>query len=92
MALTNYLTQSIICTTLFYGYGFGLFAQFSYAGCVLMAVILYSAQVAFSNIWMQRFAYGPLEWLWRSLSYGTFQTMQLARPQSALSPQPSERS
>jgi uncharacterized protein len=69
MALTNYLTQSIVCTLIFYGYGLGFFGQVGTAGGLLLAVALYSLQVVFSNWWMKRFNYGPVEWLWRSLTY-----------------------
>lgn len=69
MALTNYLTQSLICTSIFYGYGFGLFGQFGITEGVVLAGLIYLIQVIFSTWWMRRFYFGPMEWLWRSGSY-----------------------
>jgi len=77
MALTNYLMQSIICTTIFYGYGFGLFGKierFYLLGFVLGVWIL---QLLYSPWWLRRFRYGPAEWLWRSLTYWKRQPMRL---------------
>ncbi|NJO84168.1 MAG: DUF418 domain-containing protein [Blastochloris sp.] len=70
MALTNYILQSVICTTLFYGYGFGLFGTLQPAGLLLLAVVIYLGQIAFSTAWLRAFRMGPLEWLWRVLTYG----------------------
>ena len=70
MALTNYLMQSVIASTLFYGYTFGLFYRFSLAAGVLIALAIYTVQVAYSAWWMARFRFGPMEWLWRTLTYG----------------------
>ena len=69
MALTVYLLQSVICTLIFYGYGMGLFGQVSKAAGLLLAVIIYALLVAFSVYWMQAFRIGPMEWLWRTLTY-----------------------
>ena len=77
MALSNYLLQSVICTTLFYGYGFGLFGsvgRFAQMGLVLLVWVLL---VAFSAFWMRRFRFGPAEWLWRSLTDWRRQPMRL---------------
>ncbi len=70
MALTNYISHSLICTTLFYGYGFALYAQLGPAITALIAIVIFVAQIALSNWWLSRFRFGPLEWLWRSLTYG----------------------
>jgi uncharacterized protein len=70
MALTNYLMQSLLATTLFYGYAFGLFYRTSAAVGVLIALAIYAVQVAYSAWWMARFRFGPMEWLWRTLTYG----------------------
>lgn len=70
MALTNYLSQSVVCSLLFYGFGLGLYEQIGGARLVGISLLVYLAQVAFSAWWMGRFRYGPLEWLWRSLTYG----------------------
>jgi uncharacterized protein len=78
MALTNYLTQSIVCTTIFYGYGLGLFGQMGMAVGIGLTFIIYLLQIPISHWWMKRFKYGPAEWLWRSLTYMKFQPMKRA--------------
>jgi uncharacterized protein len=78
MALTNYLAQTLILTTVFYGYGFGLFGQvsrFEQVGFVLGVWIL---QVGYSPLWLRHFRFGPFEWAWRSLTYGRLQPMSRA--------------
>jgi len=69
MALTNYLTQSIVCTLIFYGYGLGLFGQVGHAAGIALTLVIYLLQIPLSHWWMKRFYYGPAEWLWRSLTY-----------------------
>jgi uncharacterized protein len=88
MALTNYLLQSLICTTLFYGYGFGLYGMIGIAAGVALTVAIYLLQIAFSTWWLHRFRFGPMEWLWRTLTYGHRQPMRLAPPsaQAAITP------
>lgn len=68
MALTNYLTQSLICTLFFYGYGLGHWGM-PRGQQVLFVAVVYAAQVAFSHWWLARFNYGPMEWLWRGFTY-----------------------
>jgi uncharacterized protein len=70
MPLTNYLMQSVIASTLFYGYGFGLYYRIGPAVGLLIAFAIYAVQVAYSAWWMARFRFGPMEWLWRTLTYG----------------------
>ncbi len=70
MPLTNYLMQSVICGFLFYSYGFALYGKVGPAGNFLVALAIYAVQVIYSNYWMAHFQYGPLEWLWRLLTYG----------------------
>jgi uncharacterized protein len=65
MALTNYLLQSAICVVVFYGFGLGLFAEWSLAWLLAFAVLVYLAQMLLSWLWLRRFRQGPLEWLWR---------------------------
>lgn len=67
MAFTNYLGASLITTTLFYGYGLGLFARFERAELYLIVLAVWSFQLAVSKPWLERFNYGPFEWAWRSL-------------------------
>lgn len=69
MALTNYLLQSVVFSTLFYGYGFGLWGQVSRFWQLVLVVVVFALQIAFSHFWMARFRYGPMEWLWRTLTY-----------------------
>lgn len=70
MALTNYLLQSVICVILFYGYGFGLFGRFGAARATLIGIAIFAAQIAVSGVWLRLFRYGPMEWIWRQLTYG----------------------
>lgn len=76
MALTNYLLQSIIATTIFYGYGLALFGKVGAAWGIVLTVVIYSLLIPFSHWWMKRFLYGPAEWLWRSLTYWKVQSMR----------------
>lgn len=68
MALSNYLGTSLAATTLFYGYGFGLFATLSRAQLYGVLAIIWVAILLWSKPWLVRFHYGPAEWLWRSLA------------------------
>jgi uncharacterized protein len=77
MALTNYLLQSIICTTIFYGYGLARYGQIGVAAGIVLAVTIYLLQVLFSQWWLHHFRYGPMEWLWRTLTYGHRQPIYL---------------
>jgi len=76
-ALSNYLFQTLVFTTIFYGYGFGLFGKVGPAAGLAMVVPVYVIQVLISNWWVKRFRFGPVEWLWRSLTYGKRQPMRL---------------
>lgn len=78
MALTNYLSQSVICTLIFYGYGLGYFEQLPRAWQLPFAVALFALQVAFSHWWLSRFRYGPMEWLWRAATYLHWPAMRRA--------------
>jgi uncharacterized protein len=73
MALTNYLLQSVICTTIFLPYGFGLFGQITVLQGILISITIFSLQIPLSIYWLRYFNFGPLEWLWRSLTYMTWQ-------------------
>ncbi len=70
MALTTYLTQSVVGVLLFYGYGVGLYGKVAYTPMFILAVTVFALQIAASMWWLRRFEYGPAEWLWRSLTYG----------------------
>lgn len=69
MALTNYLLQTVVCVTIFYGYGFGQFGQYRAAAVTAMAFVIFVFQVIASGLWVRVFAYGPMEWIWRQLTY-----------------------
>lgn len=71
MALTNYIGQSMWGMLLFYGTGFGLGAGMGLVYVVLTATGVYGIEVVFSQLWLRYFRFGPLEWLWRMLTYGT---------------------
>ena len=79
MALTNYLTQSLICATFFYGYAMGHWGM-PRAQQVLFVLVVYAAQIVFSHWWLSVFHYGPMEWLWRGFTY--WQVPQFRRVQS----------
>lgn len=70
MALTNYISQSIIGIVVFYGIGFGLGASFGLGATELIALGVFAFQIAFSAAWLGIFRFGPLEWVWRMLTYG----------------------
>jgi len=76
MALTNYLGQTIICTTIFYGHGLGYFGEVDRVGQIIIVLGVWLFQIPFSLWWLERFLFGPFEWLWRSLSYLKFQPMR----------------
>jgi len=69
MAFSNYILQTLICTTIFYGHGLGLFGRVDRVGQIAIVVGVWVVQLAISPIWLRNFHYGPLEWLWRSLTY-----------------------
>jgi uncharacterized protein len=78
MALTNYLLQSVICTAVFYGYGLGYVERLPRAWQPLFVVAVFALQVVLSRWWLSSHRYGPMEWLWRWLTYGKRPAMQLA--------------
>jgi uncharacterized protein len=81
MAFTNYILHSLICTTIFYGHGFGLFGKVERIGQLGIVVAIWTLQLVISPLWLRYFIYGPLEWLWRSLTY--LKREPLRRTQSA---------
>ena len=70
MALTVYLLETVIATTLFWGWGFGLYGTLSRFELLLVTGAVWLALATFAALWMKSFAYGPAEWLWRRLTYG----------------------
>jgi uncharacterized protein len=69
MAFTNYLTQSIICGFFFLGIGLGYFGKLEYHQLFYVVAAVWIIQIIWSHIWLRYFRFGPLEWLWRSLTY-----------------------
>lgn len=68
MAFSNYILQTVLCTSLFLGWGFGLFGSLSRSALAGVFVAVTALQFAWSTIWLRWFRFGPLEWLWRSLT------------------------
>jgi uncharacterized protein len=77
MALSIYLMQTLMFSTLFYSYGFGQSGRIGPAMVFLYAILFFAIQVPIANWWLQRFRFGPAEWLWRSLTYRRRQPMRL---------------
>ncbi|MCL5999082.1 MAG: DUF418 domain-containing protein [Chloroflexi bacterium] len=86
MALSNYLFQTIVCTTIFYSYGLGLYGQVGAAAGLLLSLLIYAIQVPLSNLWLRHFRFGPFEWLWRTLTYLKAQPMRYSSS-APISPQ-----
>jgi uncharacterized protein len=77
MALTIYLLQTLMFSTLFYGYAFGQVFRIGPAAVFSYAVAFFAVQIVIANWWLRRFRFGPAEWLWRSLTYRKLQPMRL---------------
>lgn len=75
MALTNYILQTVICTLLFYGVGFGLFGKLERKELLFVVVSIWIFETIASSQWLARFRFGPLEWMWRSLTHGSRQPL-----------------
>ena len=69
MAFTNYLMQSFLCGLIFYGVGFGLFSKLQRYEMYYVVLGVWIVQIIYSHLWLRYFQFGPLEWLWRSLTY-----------------------
>lgn len=80
MAFTNYLTQSVLCTLLFTGLGFGLYGQLQRHELYYVVAGIWLLQLLWSPWWLARYHQGPLEWLWRRLVYRVPQPFRRARP------------
>jgi uncharacterized protein len=80
MALTNYLLQTVICTTIFYGHGLGLFGRVDRAGQLAIVVGIWAFQLLASSAWLRYFAVGPVEWLTRWLVFKRRPSFQRPAP------------
>jgi uncharacterized protein len=78
MALTNYLSQTVISLFMYYGIGLGLIGKLKPVAHIGLTLAIFAVQVALSHWWLARFRFGPAEWVWRSLTYGKAQPMRRA--------------
>lgn len=78
LALSNYLLQTVVATFIFNGRGLGFFGEVSRIGQMGVVVLIWALQLWLSPWWLARFRFGPVEWLWRSLSYWKLQPMRRA--------------
>jgi uncharacterized protein len=78
MAFTNYLAHTLVFTTVFYGHGLGLFGSVSRLQQAVMVVVMFALQLWLSLVWLRYFRFGPMEWVWRSLTYGKRQPFRRA--------------
>jgi uncharacterized protein len=77
MALTNFILQSVICVVLFYGVGFGLFGMLERGELLGIVGGIWAFEIIASRLWLSHFRFGPLEWLWRTLTYGARQPLRI---------------
>ena len=70
MALTTYVSQTLIGIALFYGVGLGLRGQIGLVEGTILAIGIFGAQCVIAGLWLRWFLFGPIEWLWRRLTYG----------------------
>jgi uncharacterized protein len=84
MAFSNYVLQSVVCSTVFYGYGFDLFGELERYQVYYVVLACWILHLVISPIWLQHYRFGPLEWCWRSLTYWQRQPMR----QRVVVPQP----
>ena len=75
-ALTNYLLQTVLCTTIFYGHGLGWFGSVDRVGQLGVVAGVWALQLVASPLWLRRFRFGPAAWAWRSLTYGARQPLR----------------
>jgi uncharacterized protein len=80
MALNNYLMQTAISLFIFYGWGLGYYGSVGALSATLLALMIFTAQIVLSTIWLKYFAYGPMEWIWRQLTYK--RRLNILRPQA----------
>jgi uncharacterized protein len=84
MAFSNYILHTLICTTLFYGYGFGWFGKLRRHELYYVVLAIWVLQLIASPLWLRAYRFGPLEWCWRSLTYGKRQPMRIATSEQLL--------
>jgi uncharacterized protein len=69
MAFTNYIMHSVVCTLLFFGYGLNYFGELEFYQLYFVVAAIWAVQLVVSPLWLRHFRFGPLEWLWRTLTY-----------------------
>jgi uncharacterized protein len=77
MAFSLYILQTLICTTIFYGHGLGLYGRVERVGQIAIVAAVTLLQLWIAPLWLRHFRFGPLEWLWRTLTYMRRQPMKL---------------
>ena len=70
MSISNYLFQSLVSTTIFYHYGLGLYGKVSLLQGTLLVLLVFIFQIILSQLWLKLFQFGPIEAIWRSVTYG----------------------
>jgi len=88
MALTNYIMQTIICNTIFLGPGFGMYGKLQRYELYYIVFGIWVLQLIISPLWLSSFRFGPLEWVWRSLTYWEKQPFRKTKPIEPLVPGP----
>ena len=86
MALTNYVSHSIICAFIFYGFGFGLYGDLERHQLYYVVFGIWLFQLIASPIWLSRFRFGPLEWCWRALTYMRKPNLRHPIPKAPVAP------
>ena len=87
-ALSNYLLTSVLCTFFFNGYGLGRYGHLQRHQLLYVVAGVWSINLLVSPWWLARYRFGPMEWVWRSLTYVRMQPMRLAEPQTPREPPP----
>ena len=91
MALTNYITHSLVFTLMFYGYGLGWYGRFGPFTGQLITIGTFLLQIRFSKWWLERYQFGPLEWAWRAMTYGRRQPFRVGVTYADLEARAAER-
>jgi uncharacterized protein len=72
MSLTSYVSQTLFGVLFYYGFALGMYKIFGITYSLFFAVVVFIIQIYFSKKWMENFRFGPLEWLWRALTFMDF--------------------
>ncbi len=88
MALTNYLLQGFIYMFVQYGgiLGLGLAGRIGSFAILVTCMVFFALQIAFSHWWLARFRFGPMEWVWRALTYGERPQFRIVKPRPRIPP------